>query len=168
MSSAGSTTSLFYRDLSARQLTTRSLQDISNGSTVGGFQDLLPKKEGDPEREPRFRIIRSEKGWECSVWDRRTFAAQIRWRNDLAFGPIARGWEMQGSPREPADATRHTRPNYLTRGPQLEIVARPRAVIDDYQLLWREAELSGSSGSAGAQASDDDESPLARRVRAYE
>ena len=59
-------------------------------------------------------------------------------------------------------------PNYLTRGPQLEIVARPRAVIDDYQLLLREAELSGSSGSAGAQASDDDESPLARRVRAYE
>ena len=102
------------------------------------------------------------------AWDRRTFTAQIRWRNDLAFGPIARGWEMQGSPREPADATRHTRPNYLTRGPQLEIVARPRAVIDDYQLLWREAELSGSSGSAGAQASDDDESPFARRVRAYE
>jgi hypothetical protein len=64
--SSGSTTSLFYRDLSARQLTTRSLQDISNGSTVGGFQDLLPKIEGDPEREPRFRIIRSEKGWECS------------------------------------------------------------------------------------------------------
>jgi hypothetical protein len=102
------------------------------------------------------------------AWDRRTFTAQIRWRNDLAFGPIARGWEMQGSPREPADATRHTRPNYLTRGPQLEIVARPRAVIDDYQLLWREAELSGSSGYAGAQASDDDESPFARRVRAYE
>jgi hypothetical protein len=102
------------------------------------------------------------------AWDRRTFTAQIPWRNDLAFGPIARGWEMQGSPREPADATRHTRPNYLTRGPQLEIVARPRAVIDDYQLLWREAELSGSSGSAGAQASDDDESPFARRVRAYE
>jgi hypothetical protein len=35
-------------------------------ANVGGFQYLLPKKEGDTEREPRFRIIRSEKGWECS------------------------------------------------------------------------------------------------------
>ena len=30
---------------------------------------LLLKKEGDAEREPRFRIIRSGKGWDCSDRD---------------------------------------------------------------------------------------------------
>jgi hypothetical protein len=65
--------SLFYRDLGARQLTTRSLQLTSNGFERGWISVvvsyLLLKKEGDArwERpEPRFRIIRSGKGWECS------------------------------------------------------------------------------------------------------
>ena len=71
--SSGSTTSLFYRDLGARQLTTRSLQDISNGSethrgerTYGHCLDSTAKKGRRIGEEPRFRIIRSEKGWECS------------------------------------------------------------------------------------------------------
>jgi hypothetical protein len=71
--SSGSTTCLFYRDLGARQLTTRSLQDISNGSethrgerTYGHCLDSTAKKGRRIGEEPRFRIIRSEKGWECS------------------------------------------------------------------------------------------------------
>jgi hypothetical protein len=48
-----------YRDLGARQLTSRSLQDISNGSIEGGFQNALPKKEGDAEREPLIRFVRT-------------------------------------------------------------------------------------------------------------
>ena len=72
--SSGSTTCLFYRDLGARQLTTRSLQDISNGSethrgerTYGHCLDSTAKKGRRIGEEPRFRIIRSEKGWECSA-----------------------------------------------------------------------------------------------------
>jgi hypothetical protein len=72
--SSGSTTCLFYRDLGARQLTTRSLQDISNGSethrgerTYGHCLDSTAKKGRRIGEEPRFRIIRSEKGWECSL-----------------------------------------------------------------------------------------------------
>jgi hypothetical protein len=62
--SSGSTTSLFYRDLGARQLTTRSLQDISNGSethrgerTYGHCLDSTAKKGRRIGEEPRFRFV---------------------------------------------------------------------------------------------------------------
>ncbi len=46
----------------ATELTSRSLQDISNGSNEGGFQNALPKKEGDAEHEPlNIRFVRTGK-----------------------------------------------------------------------------------------------------------
>jgi hypothetical protein len=79
--SSGSTTCLFYRDLGAGDSSrrSRSLQDISNGSethrgerTYGHCLDSTAKKgRRIGEEEPRFRFVRTGKGWECSAAPRR-------------------------------------------------------------------------------------------------